>query len=163
MADLEKPITTQEQLNTVIADRIQRERAKYADYDTLKANAEKYKDYDTLKTKADAYDADKKKWETDLAAATAKVAEQTKKITDYETDATKTKVANELGLPFALKDRLQGTTEEEIRKDAESLQKWVGSTGSKTTVLPLASNGETGGDKDAEYKALLNKIMHKED
>ena len=41
------------------------------------------------------------------------------KIADYETDSVKTRVAIDMGIPLKLKDRLKGTTEDEIRADAE--------------------------------------------
>ena len=37
-----QPITSQEQLNALLGDRLARERAKFADYDELKAKAEKF-------------------------------------------------------------------------------------------------------------------------
>lgn len=137
------PITTQEQFDKAITDRLQRERAKYADYDQLKANAEKYKDYDVLKKKAESYDADKQKWETDLAKANTTIAEQKDKIKGYETDSVKTRIANEFGLPYEMIDRLKGSSEDEIRKDAETISKLI-VNGKKITVLPLHSNDDSG-------------------
>lgn len=42
---------TQEEVNSIVADRLNRERAKYADYDDLKAKASQY---DTTKAQLDA-------------------------------------------------------------------------------------------------------------
>lgn len=42
---------TQEEVNSIVADRLNRERAKYADYDDLKAKASQY---DTTKVQLDA-------------------------------------------------------------------------------------------------------------
>lgn len=42
---------TQEEVNSIVADRLSRERAKYADYDDLKAKASQY---DTTKAQLDA-------------------------------------------------------------------------------------------------------------
>ena len=141
------PITTQEQFDKAISDRIQRERAKYADYDQLKANAEKYKDYDVLKKKAESYDTDKQKWDDDLAKARTTIADQASKIKGYETDSVKTRIAHEFGIPYEMAERLQGESEEDIRKDAEAMKKLIGQN-SNTVVLPLRSN-EGGGSTAA--------------
>ena len=150
------PITTQEQFDKAITDRLQRERSKYADYDQLKANAEKYKDYEDLKKKAESYDTDKQKWADDLAKANATIAQQTSKIKGYETDSVKTRIANEIGIPYEMVDRLKGDSEEEIRKDAETMKKWIGQ-GQNTTILPLRTEDE-GNDRMAELRKVLNTM-----
>lgn len=45
---------TQDEVNSIIADRLTRERAKYADYDDLKAKAQQF---DTTKAQLDALNA----------------------------------------------------------------------------------------------------------
>ena len=70
--------------------------APYADYNDLKAQNE------TL---------------------TGQVAELNTRCQTYETDALKSRIAHEVGLPFEMSSRLTGSTEADIRKDAQSLLK----------------------------------------
>ena len=117
-------IDTQEKFDAAISERLRREREtvskKYADYDELKQkaaedNAKKYSDYDT------------------------KLADLQAKVKGYETVSVKTRIAHETGIPYELAGRLSGNTEEEIRKDAETLSKYIGST-KKTAPLRTPEN-----------------------
>ena len=158
MAEDFTPITTQEDFNSRLNDRLQRERAKFADYEELKSKAEKYKDYDDLKSQVESLTGDKTKLTNDLATANSTIEEQKAKIKGYETGSVKTRIANELGIPYEMVDRLKGETEEEIRKDAETVRKLMGT--SRTTVLPLRSDDE-GKNKDQEYRELLKNLTRK--
>lgn len=53
----------------------------------------------------------------------AQNADLNARIQTYETDALKTRIAHEVGLPFEMSSRLNGSTEADIRKDAQSLLK----------------------------------------
>ena len=64
----------------------------------------------------------------------------TSKVQAYETASVKTKVALEMGLPYQMADRLTGTDEESIRKDAEAM---VGLIGAQKPVAPIGSNEPT--------------------
>nr|DAX99265.1 MAG TPA: Major head protein [Caudoviricetes sp.] len=103
------PITNQEALDAIIAKRVERERRKYADYDTLTAKI------GTL--------------ETDLAAATAKVE-------TYEREAAHTalirEVAKETGVPA---DLLRGATREEMTAHGKALAEFL-TARSATPVIP---------------------------
>lgn len=103
------PITSQESLDAIIAKRVERERRKYADYDTLTAKI------GTL--------------ETDLAAATAKAE-------TYEREAAHTalirEVAKETGVPA---DLLRGSTREEITTHGKALAEYL-TARSATPVIP---------------------------
>ena len=111
------PINTQEELDQIIQQRIERERktimAQYADYDALK----------TQVTDLTQKLADEKSKHTDTVK---QIADLQDKVHGYEVEALKTNIANETGIPFALRGRLQGSTEEEIRKDAETLAELIG-------------------------------------
>lgn len=103
------PITSQEALDAIIAKRVDRERRKYADYNTLAAKI------GTL--------------ETDLAAATAKVE-------SYEREAAHTalvrEVAKETGVPAEL---LRGSTREEMTAHGKVLAEYL-TARSVTPVIP---------------------------
>lgn len=111
---------TQEELDRIIAERLAREREKYKDYNELKKAAEE------LKKIKGAQMSETEKLQ-------AKLAEQERKILDYERElaearleATKLRVLDELGLPKTWANRVFGTDEEEIRQDAEELKKLLG-------------------------------------
>ena len=154
--DLEKAITTQDQLDDVLKDRLARVKQKYADYDELKANAEKYADYDQLKADLEDYKGQVDTLNSSISEMKqqheTQVNDLTSKIHSYEIGSVKTKVAFEYGLPHELIDRINGDDEESIRADAESLSKFV-SRGGKTP--PLRST-ETKVDtkRDAARKML---------
>ena len=101
MADIFTPINTQEEFNTAIADRLRREREKYADYDSIKA------ENGTLKTQISTLTGEKEALE--------------KKVKGHETASVKMRIAQELNIPTSMADRLTGETEEDIRKDAEAV------------------------------------------
>lgn len=101
MDDNEKTFT-QEELNAIVEQRLMRERDKFKDYDTLKTRVG---ELDTLKARLDAV-------QNEL---------QTTKL-----ESIKSKVLDEVGLPKEIASRLQGTTEEEMKADAEALKKVLG-------------------------------------
>ncbi len=111
-----EPITTQEQLDKFIGERLAREREKYADYDALKAKA----------ADVDKISADFEQRITALNQAVTdkdtKIKELESKNTEYATAAVKMRICSDYGLPLSMADRLRGANEDEIRKDAESLR-----------------------------------------
>ena len=139
MSEEFKVINTQEEFDAAIKDRLARQenkiRAEYADYDALKKSAEEQK------TAYEKTIADNKTAFDDL---NQKYTEATGKIAQYETDALKTKIAIETGLPIAMISYLKGSTEEEIKTSAEELGKFT--KGSQVT--PLANpEGESLKDR----------------
>lgn len=123
------PITNQEALDAIIAKRVERERRKYADYDTLTAKI------GTL--------------ETDLAAATAKVE-------TYEREAAHTalirEVAKETGVPA---DILRGSTREEITAHSKALAEYL-TARSATPVIPsLGAAPETKQTTEQAFVKML--------
>ena len=135
-----KIIETQEELDALIKDRIERER---------KSLSEKYSDYEELKKKNNEYEAQvsklseaNKAFETSEIEYKKSIDDLTSKIKSYETDSAKTRIALEMGLPYEMASRLSGNTEEEIKKDAEILAKFV----AKSEPAPVGST------EPAEYK-----------
>lgn len=123
------PITNQEALDAIIAKRVERERRKYADYDTLTAKI------GTL--------------ETDLAAATAKVE-------TYEREAAHTalirEVAKETGVPA---DLLRGSTREEMTAHGKALAEYL-TARSATPVIPtLGAAPETQQTTEQAFVKML--------
>lgn len=133
-----KVIETQEQLDTIIKARLDREKSKYADYDSL---AEKIKNLETenLNLK-DTISAKEESESTNLN----RIAELEKSVSGWEAKALKQQVAIKYGLPFDLADRLQGDSEESLNEDAERLASLVtvnNYTQPLASTEPTVSNG----------------------
>ncbi len=146
------PITTQEEFDKAIGERLKREREtvrkEFAGYLSPEKEAEKYKDYLSP-------EAEKKKYEGYLSPEEA--AKKDARIKAYETDSVKTRIAREMGIPFDLASRLTGDDEASIKKDAESLAKILGGKGGK--VPPLKSTEPDGADLEtAAYRSMLNGL-----
>ena len=99
------PINTQEEFDAAIGARLKRER------DTITA---KYADYDDLKAKVGNL-------ETQVSTLTGEKEALEKKVKGHETNSVKMRIAQELGIPNAMAERLAGESEEDIRKDAEAM------------------------------------------
>lgn len=106
-----KIIETQEELDNIIKERLERERAKYNGFMSAE-DVQKLKDTYEATTKADneKYSALEKEKE-DLMA----------KVKGYEVGTLKTKVALANGLPIGVTDYLKGETEEELTESAKAL------------------------------------------
>lgn len=156
MADF-KVIETQEQLDEILKDRIAR-----AKESGKKEALEQFKDYDEVKATAESLSTQvetlKKELETAKSGDTDKqstIDELNAKISKYENDSAKTKIAHEMGLTFDSVKFLQGETEEEITESAKALKALVG-----TQTAPLANNEPPIKEQSAEDLAL--KQMAKE-
>lgn len=88
-----KTIETQEDLDRIVKERLARQKEKYADYDELKSRVKELEDENAeLHTAADVSAKDK-------TAQENQIAELQSKISDYETEKTRTRVALQYGLP----------------------------------------------------------------
>lgn len=135
------PINTQEEFNQRISQRLEEarnaERQKFSDYETMK------KDLETAK--ADA----QKKDET--------ITDLQKQLKGSRAELAKTRIALEKGLPVEMSGRLNGETEEEIRKDAESLSALFGrrNPAPRRDPEPGAGNG-----KDKALRSMLAELKN---
>ena len=127
------PITTQEDFdkafNRIFADKIGRERDKFADYNDLKA-------------KAAELDALKEQGQTELQKAEARATKAEAELktlkADRQIEAWKTEVSEVTGVKASL---LSGTTKEEIEKHAQAIK--------ETYKLPAAPVVGSEGRKPA--------------
>lgn len=153
-----KPIETQEEFDSMIADRLKREREtvtkKYGDYESLKEKADKYDS-----TVAD-YEARLKKVNGELEKNKQSIQELQTKNAKYETDSAKTRIAQEYGIPYEMASRLTGTDEESIRKDAEAFAKSLSSA--RKSTAPLRSTEDPLKDTKDEAYLKLAKSLTKE-
>ena len=148
-----KVITTQEEFDAAIADRLKRQKetieAKYVDYDQVHAeNARLKQELADNKTALEKSSAD-------MGSLTSQIEELTGKVSGYELEKLKTTIALQNGIPYSLAGRLTGTTEEDILADAKSLAEYVNN--GQVQVAPL-KDIEPGGDKDSGYKSLLQNL-----
>lgn len=144
-----KIIETQEQFDAAISERLKREQ------ETIKKGFEGWlspedeaKKYAGYLSPAD----EKKKYEKYLSPEEA--AKKDAIIQGHERTAVKTRIAHETGLPYEMAARLSGETEEEIRKDAESLSRFVGR---QQPAPPLASTER--GVPESETRAALKGML----
>lgn len=146
-----KAITTQEEFDAAIGERLKREQAtvrkEYEGYLSPEEVAKRYAGYLSP-------DDEKAKYKGYLSPEEA--AKKDAKIKGYETDSVKTRIALEKGLPYELASRLSGETEEDIRKDAEGLSRLIGQQ--KQDPPPLKSSETEKGNNDAAYKAMLSGL-----
>lgn len=159
------PITTQEDFDKAIKDRLDREKKtitdevtkKYAGTEEWQEQQKKLNDQLGEQTKAieEAAEASKKNEAT--------ITELTDKVKKYETASVKARIANEVGLQYQLASRLSGEDEEAIKKDAESLVKLMGNE--KGTPPPLAhpeTEPTEKGSKNAALKGMLQNMKGEE-
>lgn len=111
---------TQAELDAIIADRLKREREKYKDYAEFKKMAEEYQ---KLK---EAQMSETEKLQAKLAEYERQLLEKEREAAEARLESLKLKVLDEMGLPKAWANRIFGTTEEEIRQDAEELKRLLG-------------------------------------
>lgn len=151
------PIETQEDFDKAIKSRLaQKDRElaeKYKDYlspadaEALKANYGKQLEEANQKAK-EAQDK--------LKTFDDTVSELTKRAESAETSLLKNKIAYEHKLPLELANRLIGTTEEELTKDAESLSGLL----KPNTAPPLHTSNNNpataGGDGMTALVAAVN-------
>lgn len=146
-----KIIETQEQLDAIIKSRLDREKAKYSDYDTL---AEKIKKLETENISLKQTIADK---ETSESTTASKIAGLEKDVITWKNKSLKQQIAMKNGLPFDLADRLQGDSEESLNEDAERLASLVNV---KNYTQPLADkepNFESKGT-DAAWRDVVKSL-----
>lgn len=145
-----KAIETQEQLDAIIKSRLDREKAKYSDYDTL---SEKIKKLETENTSLKQTITEK---ETSENTTANKIADLEKDVIIWKQKSLKQQIAMKNGLPFDLADRLQGDSEDSLNEDAERLASLVKV---KTYTQPLAEkepNFEAKGLDSAWQDVLKN-------
>ena len=156
MADDFKVIETQEEFDKAIKERLARKE---------KELAETYKEY----LSPDKASSLKEEYEKKLAEANKKldevseklkshdaiVSELTDRATKAETSLMKSRIAHESGVPIELAERLVGSTEDELKKDAETLAAFM-----KPASAPPARTTETpkANTSDAAMMQLLQNL-----
>lgn len=148
-----KVIETQEDFDSAIKSRLERERNKFM---------EQLNGFDETKNQLEAANKQIAELNTALneanekiSAFDTKIAEKDSQIKAYETASAKTKIANEMGLPYSAVNYLQGEDEESIRKSAEGLKGMI-----KVPEAPLASSeAAVPQSKEAKIEAGLKSML----
>ena len=86
-----------------------------------------------------------------------KLAEKDNKIKEYELKNLKYRIANENGIPLELASKLSGETEEDLKKDAETLSSFI----TKKQTLPLRTTEPQVDDKQRELEQMLDELTRK--
>lgn len=141
------PITTQEQFNEAIRERLERERAKFSDYETLKGKAAQF---DQLNAK------DYPKQLEDLQKQLETAKGDKSRADAAEAKLLKISVAQKKGIPVELAERLTGSTEEELAKDAENFSGFL----RPAAAPPLANLDNPAANRtDAALAELSNSLF----
>jgi TolA-binding protein len=147
-----QPINTQEELDRVLASRLQRER------DTVtKSFQAQITERDEKITGFESTIKDLNKQIETLNGQTGRVAELEAKVREYETASVKTRIARETGLPAELADRLSGADEAAMRADAENLAKLLKTQQAPAPIYRPSGEGANDG-KDAALRGLLKQV-----
>jgi hypothetical protein len=136
-ADEFKAITSQDDLNKVINERLTRERAKFADY----------KD---LKTKAARLDEIEQANQTEAEKAAAKVAELEAELNNTRRDSLRLKIASANGITDAddIDLFLTGTDEETLVKQAKRLAERTADRKKQGNHVPREGNNPKPGEDE---------------
>ncbi len=159
MSEEFKVIETQEQLDKIIKDRLERSekkwQEKYAGY--LSPDDAKSQTAELEKQLADygnsLNDANEK-----AKADADTIASLKADIKKYETASVKSRIAHEIGIPYELANRLNGDTEEDIRKDAESMKPFLAQKMTPPLRNPDAKDAEIDGGTKASIKKLVKNL-----
>lgn len=138
---VEDTLFTQSEIDTtIIPKRLERERNKFADYDTLKEKAGKV---DTVK----------QEYEDKLKAAGTEKSELEKQLGKAQLETEKVKVVHEFKLSDELAEFVTGDTADELRQRAEKLSKGV--TGGTVKIDKKGKPDE----KASDSKTLAGKLF----
>lgn len=143
---------SQDEVNNLVAERLKREREKYADYDELK----KVKGEWEQRQKADMTELERLK--AQLAEKEQAVAERDARLKAHEVRGIRVAALVAAGLPADLADRILGESEEDVKKDVEAFRASLG-TVSKSIGAPSnpGSGGKTATDEGREMAEQRNK------
>ena len=145
-----KTIETQEELDKVIGDRLKREREKVeSEYqDKLEELEKKFNETKSLLDDKDSI----------AEESVSKIKDLEGQVKGYEMADKKRNLALEFGLPYNLADRIQGESDEDMKKDAENLAKYFEK---EDPILP-PKNPEINKGGEGAYMDLLDGLSLEE-
>lgn len=135
-----EPITTQEDLNKVIGERITRERSKYEGFEEYKSKAEKF----------DAFEESRK---TEMQKMTERLEIAEKENAEYKQREQLATWANEVSKEYGIPaDVIKGADKEEMMAHAERLKVFTG-------ALPTAPIVQSDGQKPKHKAATTADLF----
>lgn len=155
MANDFKPITTQEQLDEVIGERLNRQKGQFEE--KLKGYEKLIEDYDNLQKEVEAKNLLIEENKNNVATKEEEFEKLNKELEELKINQLKQSIAIKNGLPFELSSRLKGTDEESILEDAKALLDVIGSN--NTRVAPMKDTEPNDvSDEDSEYLKMLENL-----
>ena len=148
------PITTQEQLDGIITERLKRDReAQSKKYDGWISPEDYQEKTGELQKQLDALNKENE-------GHKATIAQHEASIKAYETASVKSRIADEVGLDRRLINRLNGETEDDIRKDAEGLKELFGSANVPPvdTMRSTEPAQKAGNNTEAAWAAMSAQL-----
>lgn len=131
-------ITTQEQFDAAIEERLERERetikTEYKDFMSPEDVQEKYKDY----------------------LSPEQVAEKDATIQKFERNSKKVQIAMKEGIPYELAEKISGDTEEDMEKDAKRMVGFLKKGNQYPEYDPEPNSDKK--TKEAAIKKMLNGL-----
>ena len=148
VADEFKPITSQDDLNRIIGERVKR--AKPADYDDLKAKAAKLDEIEAAN-------------QTEAEKAAKRLADLEAELSTTRRDSLRLKIASANGITDAedIDLFLTGTDEETLTKQAKRLAERTADR-KKAHVVPGEGKTPSAAAGDAERRAFVRQLTGRE-
>lgn len=137
---VDDPLHTQADVDKVVESRLERERKKFADYDTLKETAGKVESI-------------KSEYEDKLKAIGTEKSELEGKLKSAQLETDKVKIIHEFKLSDDLHEFVTGETADEMRERAEKLSKGI--SGGKVVIKKEPKPGEKTTDSKKIAKSLF--------
>jgi hypothetical protein len=145
-----KPITSQDDLNRIITERIARERSKFSDYPDLKAKAEKFDELDAAN-------------KSEIEKATEKAAAAERERDAAAAEAMRWKVAAKHGVSDEDAELfLTGNDEETLTKQAQRLTDRVADRKKQNNHVPREGTPPRGPQPD-EMREFTRKLFQNAD
>ena len=145
------PIATQEDLNKVIADRVNREKAKFADYKDIKAKADRL----------DAIEAASKTEAEKFAERMAALETENQRV---RSDALRSRIQAKYGISDEDAELfLTGTDEESLNRQAERLAQHVFDRKKKGNVAPKEGASTSTGETDGDMREFTRNLFGRAD
>ncbi len=140
---------TQDEMNAIIADRLSRERSKYADYDELRQKALAYDE---------AEEASKSELQKQTERADKLQAQYDALVKSNDIRKTREKVAKDTGVPLEL---LTGADEESCKAQADAILKFAKPKSYPGTRTNGGRQTPSGSTADAAMRELAHQIFGK--
>lgn len=156
-----KAITTQEEFDSMVKERLDRQAKKTAD--EVKKTFEGWLSPDDVKAKTEELEKKLAEKEAKLGESKAAYDKLTAEKTAIELERAKESAARDAGLPFELAHRLSGTTPDELKTDAEALAKLVNAKQSEPYVQPLFHADKADTAQNSSDGALLSMLRELKD